>query len=168
MAGADRAEWSWYQYDSDATWPKDFPWDKPLELEPLPFLDPLRKVTSNRKWPTWGRRAASGAARSARRRAKMASANRKAALTHRIRTAAGKALAACPEERWPVLEGRVEDVHRLCDEGDLDHAVVMLLAFLCQNPDGVEEFLDELHDFAKRLSLGPAGERMLAQLTHGD
>lgn len=98
----------------------------------------------------------------------MAGTNRKAALTLRIRTAAGKALTACPEERWPVLEGRIEDVHRLCDEGELDHAVVMLLAFLCQNPEGAPELLDELHDFAKRLSLGPAGERMLAQLTNPD
>jgi hypothetical protein len=79
--------------------------------------------------------------------------------------AAGRALAACSEERWPILEGRIEDVHRLCDEGELDHAVVMLLAFLCQNPDGVGELLDDVHDFAKRLSLGPAGQRMLAQLS---
>lgn len=35
-----QAEWYWY--DSDAVWPKDFPWDKPYELEPLPFQDPLR------------------------------------------------------------------------------------------------------------------------------
>src|ERR1700722_5552782 len=87
---------------------------------------------------------------------KMAGASRKAALTHRIRVAAGRALAACPEERWPILEGRIEEVHRLCDEGELEHAVVMLMAFLCQNPYGVGELLDDLHDFAKRLSLGPA------------
>jgi hypothetical protein len=98
----------------------------------------------------------------------MAGTSRKAALTHRIRMAAGRALIACPEERWPLLEGRIEDIHRLCDEGELEHAVVMLMAFLCQAPDGVDELLDDLHDFAKRLSLGPAGQRMLAQLTnHG-
>jgi hypothetical protein len=95
----------------------------------------------------------------------MAGRSRKAAMTHRIRMAAGRALAACSEERWPILEGRIEDVHRLCDEGELEHAVVMLMAFLCQNPDGVGELLDDLHDFAKRLSLGPAGQQMLAQLT---
>lgn len=98
----------------------------------------------------------------------MAGGSRKAALTHRIRVAAGKALAACPEERWPVLEGRIEDVHRHCDDGELERAVVVLLAFLCQNPDGTGELLDELHDFAKRLSLGPAGQRMLNQLTNPD
>jgi hypothetical protein len=96
---------------------------------------------------------------------KMAGKSRKAALTHRIRTAAGRALAACPEERWPILEGRIEDVHRLCDEGELEHAVVMLMTFLCQAPIGAGELLDDLHDFAKRLSLGPAGQQMLAQLT---
>jgi hypothetical protein len=98
----------------------------------------------------------------------MAGGNRKAALTHRIRVAAGKALSACPEDNWPVLEGRIEDVHRHCDEGELERAVVMLMAFLCQHPDGANDLLDELHDFAKRLSLGPAGQRMLKQLTHPD
>jgi hypothetical protein len=95
----------------------------------------------------------------------MAGRSRKAALTHRIRMAAGRALAACSEERWPILEGRIEDVHRLCDEGELEHAVVMLMDFLCQNADGLGELLDDLHGFAKRLSLGPAGQQMLAQLT---
>jgi hypothetical protein len=98
----------------------------------------------------------------------MAGGSRKAALTHRIRVAAGKALAACPEDQWSVLEGRIEDVHRHCDEGELERAVVMLMAFLCQHPEGVEELLDEFHDFAKRLSLGSAGQRMLYLLTHGD
>jgi len=96
----------------------------------------------------------------------MAGGYRKATLTHRIRVAAGKALSACPEEQWPVLECRIEDVHRHCDESELEHAVVILLAFLCENPNGTGELLDELHDFAKLLSLGPAGQRMLKQLTH--
>jgi hypothetical protein len=98
----------------------------------------------------------------------MAGPNRNTALTHRIRTAAGQALAACPEEEWPVLEGRIEDIHRLCDEGELESATVMLLAFLCQHRDGVENVIEELHAFAKRLSLGPAGQRMLYQLEHPD
>jgi hypothetical protein len=42
------------------------------------------------------------------------------------------------------------------------------MGFLCQHPEGVEGLLDELHDFAKRLSLGAAGQRMLYLLTHGD
>ena len=96
----------------------------------------------------------------------MARESRKEALTFRIRTAAGRALSACPEERWPVLEGRIEDVHRLCDEGELEHALVMLMAFLLDNPDGVDEMLDELNEFAKRLSLGPTGRRLLKQLTY--
>ena len=96
----------------------------------------------------------------------MAGGNRKAALTYRVRVAAGKALAACPEELWPVLEGHIEEVHRHCDEGELERAVVTLLAFLCKHCGAGGELLDELHDFAKRLSLGPAGQRMLAQLTN--
>lgn len=98
----------------------------------------------------------------------MAGGSRKEALTYRIRVAAGKALSACQEDQWPVVEGRIEDVHRHCDEGDLEKAVIALMSFLCQHPDGTEEVLDELHDFAKRLSLGPAGQRLLYLVTHGD
>jgi hypothetical protein len=98
----------------------------------------------------------------------MAGGNRKEALTYRIRVAAGTALAACPEDQWPVLERRIEEIHRHCDEGDLEQAVVMLMAFLLQHPDGADQVLDELHAFAKRLSLGPAGQRMLYQLTNPD
>jgi hypothetical protein len=47
----------------------------------------------------------------------MAGGSGKAALTYRIRVAAGHALSACPEGQWPALEGRIEDVHRHCDEG---------------------------------------------------
>jgi hypothetical protein len=98
----------------------------------------------------------------------MAGGSRKAALIHRIRMAAGKALSAHPEDQWPALEGRIEDVHRYCDDDDPEQAVVALMTFLCQHPGGTEGVLDELHDFAKRLSLGPAGRRMLYLLTHGD
>jgi hypothetical protein len=98
----------------------------------------------------------------------MAGERGKAALTHRVRVAAGKALAACPEDEWPLLEGRIEDIHRHCDEGELERAVVMLMAFLLQHPLGTEAVLDELHAFAKRLSLGPTGQRLLYQLTNPD
>ncbi len=98
----------------------------------------------------------------------MGGGRRKAALTHRIRVAAGQALSACPEDQWPVLEGRIEDVHRHCDEGELERAVVALMAFLCRHPAGTGAVLDELHAFAKRLSLGPAGQRLLYLLTYGD
>jgi hypothetical protein len=44
----------------------------------------------------------------------------------------------------------------------------MLMAFLLQQPNGAADVLDELHAFAKRLSLGAAGQRMLNQLTNPD
>jgi hypothetical protein len=66
------------------------------------------------------------------------------------------------------LEGRVNDIHRLCDEGELEHAVVMLLRFLNENPYAREELLDELHAFAKRLSLSPTGQRLLGLVVNPD
>ncbi|MGL6074428.1 MAG: hypothetical protein ACRC8S_09740 [Fimbriiglobus sp.] len=88
-------------------------------------------------------------------------------LILRIRLLAGQALSECPEAQWPILEHRIEDIHRLCDEGELEQALVMLLSFLCQNFASADDHLDELNDLAKRLSIGPTGSRLLAQLTRG-